>query len=88
MFKFEGNTQKMYHVTANATTLMRSGFKTDINQEVEGLGGQNTDSAGQAAISFTVDLYVAKEVARPLKEAIMIAKWQVTGGGYFVPRRA
>lgn len=77
--KFEGNTQKMYHATANATTLMRSGFKTNINQEVEGLGGQNTDSAGQAAISFTVDLYVAKEVARTLKEAIMIAKGQVTG---------
>lgn len=77
--KFDSNTQTMYHATANATTLMKSGFKTNINQEVEGLGGQNTDSAGQAAISFTVDLYVAKEVARTLKEAIMIAKGQVTG---------
>lgn len=77
--KFEGNTQKMYHATANATTLFKTGFKSNINQEVEGLGGQNTDSAGLPAISFTVDLYVAKEIARTLKEAIMIAKGQLTG---------
>lgn len=69
--------ETLYHATINADQLLVTGFKQDFKQKVEGLGGSNLDKAGNPAISFTADLYVAKEIARCLKEAIMIAKGQL-----------
>lgn len=69
--------ETLYHATVNAVELFRTGFKTDYKHSVEGIGGSNLDNAGNPAVSFTSDLYVAKEVARCLKEAIMIAKGQL-----------
>lgn len=69
--------ETLYHATANAPEIFRNGFKTDFNQASEGIGGSNLDKGGKPAISFTADLYVAKEIARCLKEAIMIAKGEL-----------
>lgn len=69
--------ETLYHTTVNATELFKTGFKTDYKQSVEGLGGSNVDKSGKSAISFTSDLYVAKEILRCLKEAIMIAKGEL-----------
>lgn len=70
-------TETLYHATANAPEIFRNGFKTNFNQTSEGIGGSNLDKGGKPAISFTADLYVAKEIARCLKEAIMIAKGEL-----------
>ena len=69
--------ETLYHATVNATQLLKTGFKTDYRQSVEGIGGSNMDESGKPAVSFTSDLYVAKEIARCLKEAIMIAKGEL-----------
>lgn len=71
------DVETLYHATVNATTLATTGFKTNYKQSVEGLGGANTDKAGIPSVSFTADLYIAKEIARCLKEIIMIAKRQL-----------
>mgnify|MGYP000063543296 CR=1 FL=1 len=67
----------LYHTTINAKQLFSSGFKQNFNQSVEGIGGSNVDKSGKPSISFTSDLFVAKEIMRCLKEAMMIAKGQL-----------
>jgi len=67
------DVETLYHTTVNAKRLARTGFSRGA-QRAEGLGGQTTTRSGKHAISFTSDIYVAKEIARALKEAILIAK--------------
>lgn len=72
-----GDVEILYHASVNATQLAKEGFRKNINQSVEGLGGANTDKSDKPAVSFTADIYVAKEIARCFKEIIMIAKGQL-----------
>lgn len=69
--------ETLYHASVNATAIATEGF-SDKTPSAEGLGGAQSDKSGKPAISFTSDLYVAKEVARTLKEAIMVAKGKLT----------
>jgi hypothetical protein len=70
--------ETLYHATVNAKEIFQTGFKkTTVSQEVEGIGGSNKDKAGNPAVSFTADLYIAKEIARCLKEAILIAQGKI-----------
>ena len=72
------DTEPLYHASVDAKTIFRrKAFETKV-PEVKGLGGAQGDKRGRPAISFTSDLYVAKEIARTLKEAIMIARGEVT----------
>jgi len=68
--------ETLYHTSVHATSLYRGGFEKRVPGP-KGLGGAQSDKCGKPAISFTSDLYVAKEVMRGLKEAIMVAKGQV-----------
>ena len=67
------NVETLYHASINAVPLLRTGFSLKV-PGTEGIGGAQGDKSGKPAISFTSDLYVANQVARALKEAIMIAK--------------
>lgn len=71
------DVELLYHTTANATQLEANGFHPDGPLGVEGLGGSQGDNSGKAATSFTSNLYIAKEILRCLKEAIMIAKGEL-----------
>jgi len=72
------STETLYHTTVNAKTLLKTGFTTKFDQlKTEGIGGSNLDKNGNPSISFTSDIFVAKEILRCLKEAIMIAKGQL-----------
>ena len=64
------DVEPLYHTSIKAKQLYQKGF-SDQPQQTAGLGGATE------GISFTSDLYVAKEIMRALKEAIMIAKGQV-----------
>ena len=69
--------ETLYHASVDAKTIFRrKAFDTKV-PEPKGLGGAQGDKRGRPAISFTSDLYVAKEIARSLKEAIMIARGEV-----------
>lgn len=70
------DVETLYHASVDAKKIFRKGFDPRVPEE-KGLGGSQSDKRGKPAISFTSDLYVAKEVMRGLKEAIMIAKGQV-----------
>lgn len=63
--------ETLYHASVNAAELAQKGFRPGTHR-VEGLGGSN-----EGRISFTSDLYIAKEIGRTLKIAVMIAKGQV-----------
>lgn len=65
--------ETLYHATIHAKALARTGFSLKV-PKTEGIGGSQGDKKGRPAISFTSDLYVANQVARALKEAVMIAK--------------
>lgn len=72
----------MYHASVSATQLKEKGFQKEFKKEASmGLGGSNSIKRGKEyhdnAISFTYDLYIAKEIARCLKETVMIAKGEV-----------
>ena len=67
------DVETLYHATIHAKTLARTGFSLKV-PKTEGIGGAQGDRRGRPAISFTSDLYVANQVARALKEAVMIAK--------------
>lgn len=72
------STETLYHTTVNAKTLLKTGFTTKFDQlKTEGIGGSNLDKKGNPSISFTSDIFVAKEILRCLKEAILIAKGQL-----------
>jgi len=62
--------ETLYHATAYAKDILRSGFKKEMPAGNVGLGGKDFEKR----ISFTSDLYIAKEISRALKEAIMIAR--------------
>ena len=64
------DVEPLYHASIYARQLYRKGF----DEKPRGTAGIGGSTEG---ISFTSDLYVAKEVMRSLKEAIMIAKGQV-----------
>ena len=70
------NIETLYHTSVNARQIKAQGFSTSIVRG-EGLGGSQDDKSGKPAISFTSDLYVAKEIMRALREAILVAKGQV-----------
>lgn len=68
--------ETLYHATINADKIYSSGFIKDY-ENTEGLGGSVSLSNGKPGVSFTSDFYVAKEIARCLKEAIMIANGEI-----------
>lgn len=70
------NIETLYHTSVKAKQLYAKGFDPVV-PKTEGLGGSQGDKSGKPAISFTSDLYVAKEIMRTLREAIMVAKGQV-----------
>lgn len=64
--------ETLYHATTDAKTLLRTGFSE------KGAGGVGLGGADPELVSFTTDLFVAKEIARVLKEAIMVARGKVS----------
>jgi hypothetical protein len=70
--------EQLYHASINAKTLASKGFSSQI-PESGGLGGSQMAGGGKKGISFTEDQYVAKEIARVLKEVVMIARGDVKG---------
>lgn len=68
--------ERMYHASVDAKQIGRKGFDKVV-PSTKGLGGSQSDKSHKNAISFTSDLYVAKEVMRSLKEAIMVARGDV-----------
>lgn len=68
----------LYHATTNVSDLVSNGFRTEWEAN-QGLGGSTSiDKIDEKGVSFTTDLYVAKEIARCFKELIMIAKGEIT----------
>lgn len=72
-----GEVETLYHASINALPLAQSGFSLDV-PETAGIGGSQSDKSGKPSISFTSDLYVAIQIARALKESVMIAKGKIT----------
>lgn len=72
--------EKMYHASVHARKLAQTGFSLNMPDESgsAGLGGSQSAGGGRKGISFTEDLYVAKEIARVFKEVAMIARGEVT----------
>ena len=68
--------ETLYHASINAAELMRKGFSQKWSGE-GGLGGSRGTKGDVSGVSFTYDLYVAKEIARSLKIATLIAHRQV-----------
>lgn len=64
--------ETLYHASVNARQLVHSGFSAEL-PEKGGIGGSQTGNNDTKGISFTSDIYVAKEVAKSLKEVIGIA---------------
>lgn len=62
--------ETLFHTTAYKKEILRKGFKKEPPQGRVGLGGSDVEKR----VSFTSDLYIAKEISRCLKEAIMIAR--------------
>lgn len=69
--------ETLYHASIDAVPLSKTGFSAEV-PDTAGIGGSQSDKSGRPAISFTSDLYVANQVARALKEAVMIAKGKIT----------
>lgn len=67
------DVEVLFHTTAYKKEVLRKGFKKEPPQGRVGLGGSDIEKR----ISFTSDLYIAKEISRCLKEAIMIARNEV-----------
>lgn len=71
------NVETLYHATTEARELMRSGFRSGEHFSGIGLGGGGGLAEGQAGLSFTSDLWIAKEIMRVFKETKMIADGKV-----------
>ena len=72
------DVETLYHASAKAKQIYQEGFK-DLPEEDKsgGLGGSlGTKDPEKKGIAFTSDFYVAKEIARSLKEVIGIANGQ------------
>ena len=70
------DVETLYHASVDAKPLLRSGFNPQGKGGM-GLGGSTDTNSGKPAISFTYDFYIAKEIARSLKEAALIAQGKV-----------
>lgn len=70
------DVETLYHASVDAKPLLRSGFNPQGKGGM-GLGGSTDTDSGKPAISFTYDYYIAKEIARSLKEATLIAQGKV-----------
>lgn len=79
--KDKEDVEVLYHASLKAGELAERGFKPIDQAEGDrlGLGGAQTigNDFKKRGISFTWDLYVAKEIMRSFKEAVLIAKGQV-----------
>jgi hypothetical protein len=69
--------ETLYHASVDAKPLLRSGFNPQGKGGM-GLGGSTDTDSGKPAISFTYDLYIAKEIARTLKEGVLVAHGKVS----------
>lgn len=69
--------ETLYHASVDAKPLLRSGFNPKGKGGM-GLGGSTETDSGKPAISFTFDLYIAKEIARTLKEGVLVAHGKVS----------
>ena len=71
--------ETLYHASVNARQLAQSGFSLTMPEgdSSAGLGGSQSTGGGKKGVSFTEDAYVAKEIARVLKEVAMIARGEV-----------
>ena len=67
--------ETLYHASVNAKGLKAHGFSSAMPEEGSsaGLGGSQSTAGSGKGISFTEDEYVAKEIARVLKEVTMVA---------------
>jgi len=70
--------ETLYHASTNAAEIARKGFSKEVPR-TGGLGGSQQAGGDKRGISFTHDLHAAKEIARALKEVVMIANGQYTG---------
>lgn len=68
--------ETLYHASINAAHIYQHGFDQKV-PDTSGLGGSQQHEGNKAGISFTADLYIAKEIMRTLKEAVMIAHGQI-----------
>jgi hypothetical protein len=71
------NVETLFHVSVNAQQIYETGFNPEGPKSDEGLGGAKGDKSNKPSISFTSNFYVAKEINRCLKEAIMISKGEL-----------
>lgn len=71
------NIEILYHTTINSNDLEQNGFVKNLNAKQQGLGGSNSSKSGNPSVSFTSDFYVAKEIARSLREGIMISNGEI-----------
>ena len=71
------SVETLYHTTINSNELEQFGFIKNLNAKQQGLGGSNSSKSGKPSVSFTSDFYVAKEIARSLKEGIMISHGEI-----------
>ena len=69
--------ETLYHASINAVQLKQKGFFKNWVPG-GGLGGSRSTKDFSKGVSFTYDLYIAKEIARALKIASLIARKQVT----------
>jgi len=69
--------EQVYHASIHARQLFQNGFAKDVPDQ-EGLGGSQSTKGDKKGTSFTYDLYVAKEIARTLKELTMVVQGKVT----------
>lgn len=68
--------ERLFHASVNAREIYETGFQTNYTKpQSQGLGGSGHD---EGFISFTYDLTYAREIARSLKEVVMIAKGEIS----------
>jgi len=70
------DVETLYHASVNAKQLARTGFQKHRPAGLVGLGGSTSPhgTLSKRGISFTYDLYVAKEIARVFKELALAAR--------------
>lgn len=68
--------EKLFHASINAGKLYREGFLAQIPEQ-SGIGGSQSAGGRKKGTSFTYDFYVAKEIARTLKELALIAQQKI-----------
>lgn len=71
------NEEILYHTTMNGERIFKEGFLPEP-PETQGLGGAvSIGNTSKRGISFTSNLYVAKEIAKCLKELILIVHREI-----------